>query len=401
MKPLCSTCATAEAKLDGNGRECLYINNIGPLCQACYDEQIVAVTRLSANVQPLVSICIPTYNRPQFCCDAIRSCLAQTYQNFEIIVTDNSEEPSVVWKDGRLTYEGGYCFVADFTDSRINYHWNWLNIGATDSTNRALRLARGKYIKILMDDDLLKPRCLEQQVAALEANERCSVACAPMDLVDATGKNIEPYFYLFRKTRYRYRYQVGDGVLDKERLLRDFLTRDYPCCVVSGVMFRTSALREVLPCREFGFAGDLDLMMRLAAKRDFFYLDEVLSSWRMHGECHTARLHSDGHDVRLYYKVTKEALCNESVQELFGSRTSDEFEGLVSDAMFFCDARACLNFIPALKRMDWRLFLATLRVMHDNFYTGWLGRVLLLPPYLLLQVMKPLLESKEQPPRQP
>jgi glycosyltransferase involved in cell wall biosynthesis len=39
---------------------------------------------------PMVSICLPTYNRPDFLELAVRSCLAQTYRDLEIVITDNS-----------------------------------------------------------------------------------------------------------------------------------------------------------------------------------------------------------------------------------------------------------------------------------------------------------------------
>ena len=349
----------------------------------------------------LVSIVIPTYNRPRFVCDAIRSCLAQTYQNWELIICDNSEHPDAVFKDGKLSFEGSYLYYGTFNDPRIRYHWNGGNLGATESTNRGMAMATGKYIKILMDDDLLKPRCLEQQVAALEANPSCAVACAPMDIVDETGDRITPRFYLFREMQHRYRYAAGDQLLDKRRLLTDFLTCDYPCCVVSGVLFRAAALRKQVPfCEGYGFANDLKVMLTLAAEHDFYYQDEVLSSWRLTDGCHTARLHRDGHDVSLYYKVTDSALNDPALRRLFAREGEYNFSQLVQDAMFFCDARACLNFIPAAKRMDWKLLRDTLLVLHANKTTGWAERIFLLPIYLLMQAITPPKVFKNPPKEQ-
>ena len=165
---------------------------------------------------PLVSVCVPTYNRPEYLRRAVESCLKQTYPHFEIVITDNS------------TNNDSARMAAQWTDPRIHYYKNNGNIGAVDSSNRAVSLSAGKYIKFLMDDDLLKPRCLELMVKGLEENPTAGVAMAPMELIDETDRRIFPRFYVFQKMDYRYRYQVGDGLIDRRRLLKDFLTCDYP-----------------------------------------------------------------------------------------------------------------------------------------------------------------------------
>ena len=101
---------------------------------------------------PLVSICIPTYNRPEYLKRAVESCLAQTYRHFEIIITDNS------------TNQDSADMAAKWTDPRIHYYSNGGNIGAHESSVRSVSLSKGDYVKLLMDDDLLKPRCLELMV---------------------------------------------------------------------------------------------------------------------------------------------------------------------------------------------------------------------------------------------
>src|ERR1035441_6631561 len=217
----------------------------------------------------LVSICIPTYNRPEYLRRAVESCLAQTYPHFEIVITDNS------------TNQESADMAAKWTDPRIRYYSNGGNIGSHASAVRSVSLASGQHIKFLMDDDLLKPRCLELMVKALQENPTAAIAMAPMDLIDEDDRRIFPRFYIFRTMHYRYRYQVGDGLIERRRLLKDFLTRDYPCTVPSGIMFRAEAFRRAGSfSAEADFAGDLEMCMKLAAEWDFYYIDEVLSSWR-------------------------------------------------------------------------------------------------------------------------
>ena len=137
---------------------------------------------------PLVSICTPTFNRPELLARAVQSCLAQTHRNFEIVITDNS--------DGEASRE----IITRLNDPRIRYYKNDENIGGVKNLLKVLSLARGKYISLLMDDDLLKPRALELMVEAFEKNPTVGIVMAPMALVDEDDRRIFPYFYFVRKT---------------------------------------------------------------------------------------------------------------------------------------------------------------------------------------------------------
>jgi glycosyltransferase involved in cell wall biosynthesis len=331
----------------------------------------------------LVSICIPTYNRPEYLRRAVESCLGQTYSNFEIVITDNSTDDRTAKMAGR------------WTDPRIGYYKNEGNIGAVGSSNRAVSLAQGKYIKFLMDDDLLKPRCLELMVKAMEANPSTGIAMAPMELIDENDRRIFPKFYLFRKMHYRYRYQVGDGFVDRRRAIKDFLTRDYPCVVPSGIMYRTQALREageVDTAADFG--GDLDWCMRLGAKWDFYYIDEVLSSWRLMTNCHTANLHTQGLKVEVFYYITRKALDTPPVQEMF----RDNWKKIKRDSMHFCSCRALLNGMAAIRARDPKLLFRTMKTVmrEDPNPINWLR----IPIFVAEQIWISIFPAKWPPPRE-
>ncbi len=332
---------------------------------------------------PLVSICIPTYNRPDYLQRAVASCLAQTMRDFEVVITDNS------------TNDESAKRAESWTDPRIRYHRNDGNIGAVASSNRAVSLSKGRYIKFLMDDDLLKPRCLELMAGALEKHPTAGVAMAPMDLVDDTDKRIFPRFYIFQKMHYRYRYQVGDALIGRKRLLKDFLTRDYPCTVPSGIMFRAEALRKAGPfSTEADFAGDLEMCMKLAADWDFYYVDEVLSSWRLMPSCHTASLHQTGLKIHVFYNLTRQCLDNPSVKTLF----ADDWERTLRDSMFFCSCRALLNGLAGIRSRSPRLVFRTIKtIMHEDRYVyNWLR----LPIFVLTRIFSALFPPHTAPPRE-
>lgn len=106
----------------------------------------------------LVSIIMPAYNCEHFIADSIRSVLAQTYTNWELLVVDDCSTDN--------TAE----VVASFTDPRIHYQRNTYNMGAALTRNKALQIAKGHYIAFLDSDDLWAPHKLEHQIKFMEQN---------------------------------------------------------------------------------------------------------------------------------------------------------------------------------------------------------------------------------------
>lgn len=105
--------------------------------------------------QPLVSIVLPTYKRAHLLPLAIRSVLAQSYANWELIVVDDNspdDTPQV---------------VAGFTDPRIRYVRNEPNLKLPRALNRGHELARGDYLTWTSDDNLYAERAIEAMVERL------------------------------------------------------------------------------------------------------------------------------------------------------------------------------------------------------------------------------------------
>ncbi len=105
---------------------------------------------------PKVSVIIPTHNRAQMLKRAVDSVLAQTYQDFEVIVvsdgsTDNTDE-----------------VVSSYIDPRIVYSKHGKSRGASAARNTGIRASRGKFVAFLDDDDEWLPHKLELQVPVIE-----------------------------------------------------------------------------------------------------------------------------------------------------------------------------------------------------------------------------------------
>jgi len=107
---------------------------------------------------PLVSVIIPTHNRPDFLKKTIISILRQTYSNIEVIVVSNGFN-----KNNKIVVE-------EIKDPRLFYFDQENSGGPSSPRNHGIRKATGKYLAFCDDDDLWMPEKIEKQVAALEAN---------------------------------------------------------------------------------------------------------------------------------------------------------------------------------------------------------------------------------------
>lgn len=98
---------------------------------------------------PFFSVCIPTYNMAQFLPEAIDSVLSQTFEDFELLISDNCSKDN--------TEE----VVREYKDKRMIYWKNDSNLEMFANLNKACQKAKGRFIKILTADNVMSPVCLE------------------------------------------------------------------------------------------------------------------------------------------------------------------------------------------------------------------------------------------------
>jgi glycosyltransferase involved in cell wall biosynthesis len=146
----------------------------------------------------LVSVIITTYNRSSYLKKAIESAVQQTYQNVEIIVSDDcsSESPQAI--------------IERFQDSRIRFRRNAKNLGIALNFVNAVMEARGKYVASLNDDDLWNEDFLEKLVPHLDANPDLALAFCDHYIVDSNGTINYPATE--KNTRHWKRNQLKEGV---------------------------------------------------------------------------------------------------------------------------------------------------------------------------------------------
>ena len=131
----------------------------------------------------LVSMGMPVYNGEKFLEESIRSNLAQTYEDFELIISDNASEDATE----------SICRDYATKDSRIRYVRNEHNIGAAQNYNRLFELAKGSYFRWTNADDLVHPKLVEKALRILDDQPSVAVAFGGTQLIDEAGQRIDDY----------------------------------------------------------------------------------------------------------------------------------------------------------------------------------------------------------------
>lgn len=126
----------------------------------------------------LISVIMPVYNNAKFLKEAIDSVLQQSYPHFELIIindgsTDDSEK-----------------IILSYHDERINYVVNTENKGLVYTLNKALQLAKGKYIARMDGDDICLPKRFEKQLKYLEQNNEVVVLASLINNIDEHNNDL-------------------------------------------------------------------------------------------------------------------------------------------------------------------------------------------------------------------
>lgn len=206
---------------------------------------------------PLVSVIMPAYQAAAHIGAAIQSVLAQSWQNFELLVIDDGSTDST-----REIVEG-------FVDPRIRYAHK-TNGGEADACNFGLKMARGELIAWLDADDLYYPDCLEMQVDRLLADPDLSLVYVDLDLVDAHGQT----------TGTVWRYED----LSRSEMVGRLFQHGRSCIPGRASTMGRKALYNLLGPFDTArsVSTDYDFLVRLVQRRDirFRHIDRVLYRYR-------------------------------------------------------------------------------------------------------------------------
>ncbi len=225
------------------------------------------------NVEPLVSVILTVYNRLTFFADALKSVEAQTFQDYEVIIADDSGT--------------GAALAASLASNnpRIRYSPNQASLGVALSVRAALRQARGKYIAILNDDDLWEREFLGRLVPVLETDPRRVLVFCDHAIMDADGRIDETATE--RNTERFGRSGLSEGDVADPKA---FVLRQNGVPLAMGALFRAAVLSPERLVPDVAGAYDFWISSLMAASGGaFYYVPERLTRYRVHAEMETAR----------------------------------------------------------------------------------------------------------------
>ena len=212
---------------------------------------------------PLVSILIPTYNRPDYFKIAFESALNQTYSNIEIIVCDNS------------TNEKTSEFIKPFlSNKRVKYYRNYEAKTKKDNFKKFKDIVKGEYINWLMDDDVLHIDKIKIMVDVY-LNNNVSIVTSFRNFIDGDG-NLLKNKSILNETAILNGKDTGKKLLLN---LSNFIGEP------TTVLIKRDLLENhywEADCRGYKAISDVVMWLELLKKGDLAYIVNPLSSFRIH-----------------------------------------------------------------------------------------------------------------------
>jgi glycosyltransferase involved in cell wall biosynthesis len=203
--------------------------------------------------EPSVSVIIPAHGRADFLERAIRSVLAQTYQDYEVIVVDDGSHPPLLEQ------------LSPEARSAIRYRYKQSGGGAS-ARNVGVTMARAPLVAFLDHDDSFLPEKLSTHVQEMRADDAVLSYCAVRRFRSGIEKDVRP--------AHGRSGWIFDALVEKS-IVRGF----------SSMVIRRSALTEVGPLDEsFRIIDDYDLCFRLAERGTFRFIPHVLVEVELHDE---------------------------------------------------------------------------------------------------------------------
>lgn len=237
---------------------------------------------------PSITVVLVAYNRAATLGRTLDSLLVQTYQDFELIISDDCSTDDTEQVARR--YEA--------LDKRVRYRRNATNLSMPGNLNAAIEEARGQYIANLHDGDVYNPRLLEAWHTALERCKDAAFVFNAYRMLDRRGETAQLFVEPLPAC-------VPGSVLLEKIFFRRWRF-DSP--VWGTVMARRSAYQaHGLFDPRFGFCSDVDMWMRFASRNRVAYVSEPLISLAGRDELPSGNPEGFWHQRRLLYRMFLEA----------------------------------------------------------------------------------------------
>jgi glycosyltransferase involved in cell wall biosynthesis len=210
---------------------------------------------------PRVTLAMPVFNGEAYIAIALRSLLAQTFENFEIVITDNAstDRTEII------------CREFAQQDARIRYHRNPKNVGAAENYNLGFKLARGEYLKWCAHDDYISANYLELAVKALDQHPDAVLTYGPSEMIDENGAVAPPESATL----------VGFENVDPVWRFDSMIRSGGSCGAIFGLFRRSALARSLLHNKDY-YSSDRALLAEMAILGPFIFVPEITFFNRAH-----------------------------------------------------------------------------------------------------------------------
>lgn len=209
-----------------------------------------------------VTVVILSYNRENYLKDCLESVLAQSFQDFEVIIFDNHSDYDIK------------KLIDSFTDHRIKLTINKTNLGALNNLNQALIYNYNTpYFIVFYDDDTMHPDLLSQEVALLDSHQDMLFAITGLNSIEDDNLMLN-----FSKIKNKSEVFIFSDYVDLVRLLLGHFSFCF-----DSIMFRSGISEEIISLdKRFFKWADRPYFIELAKKGKVGVIVEKLVNFRVH-----------------------------------------------------------------------------------------------------------------------
>ena len=217
---------------------------------------------MTGSRSPQISFIVPCYNYARYLPECLNSIFAQTGDfDFEIIVIDDASTDN--------TAE----VIRSFTDARIRVISHLVNLGHAKTINGSLLEARGEFIARIDPDDRYRPHFLAEVMEKFSAHPEVGMVYGDVAVINERGE----------VTIERCDSEHGGHDFKGNELVR-LMEKNFICA--PSVIARREAWLGALPAPEWLAFNDWYFTLMMARRYEFYYIDQVLADYRVHGENH-------------------------------------------------------------------------------------------------------------------
>lgn len=233
------------------------------------------------NTDDLISVIIPAYNHEKYIEECIRSIMAQTYQNIELLVIDDGSKDGTFEILKALKPECEKRFVRVVFETQENQ-------GTRVTLNRLIDLAQGQYIYMIASDDMAKPQAIETLHLFLSQNPDYVLAVGDNEIIN--GKSERIYWgenravlpenkALYKTFGDELHLNVPDNKLADFGAYANLLKGNH---VPNGYLYLRQAMIDAGKYDESVFLEDWYMHLQLSKIGKYKYIPDILFSYRWH-----------------------------------------------------------------------------------------------------------------------